>query len=273
MTDYPKVIDKLKLFFGDPLVIENKFTIYQPTIGDIVEYGELEFYSMLSIFTSNTTSRRLALWDSGVDWNKITDFELFASLVGEVTVDQSRILFGDLDWSQFKPYRVNAEDENSKEFVLFNPLTGIDVDEGLYEYIALYLRTMFQSFPKQEFAKGRGTKEAIIEEERQKIKDNKVLGINPEDSSLLPLLSACVNHPGFKYKKSELKQVGIFEFMDAVSRLQVYEQSTALLKGVYSGFVDTKGINSEEFNFMRDIKPDAKHRPKKGSTARSNGKV
>jgi len=41
--------------------------------------------------------------------------------------------------------------------------------------------------------------------------------------------------------------------MDSVQRLQVYETSTALLKGSYSGFIDTSKINKDEFNFMRDL--------------------
>jgi len=41
--------------------------------------------------------------------------------------------------------------------------------------------------------------------------------------------------------------------MDSVQRLQIYESSTALMKGMYSGFLDTSKINKEELNFMRDI--------------------
>jgi hypothetical protein len=66
------------------------------------------------------------------------------------------------------------------------------------------------------------------------------------------IISACVNHPGFKYKLDELKQVGVCEFYDSVKRLQVYEASTALLKGMYSGMIDSSKINPDEYNFMRD---------------------
>jgi hypothetical protein len=41
--------------------------------------------------------------------------------------------------------------------------------------------------------------------------------------------------------------------MDSVQRLQIYENSTALLKGSMSGFVDTSKIDKDEFNFMREI--------------------
>lgn len=41
--------------------------------------------------------------------------------------------------------------------------------------------------------------------------------------------------------------------MDSVNRLQVYENSTALLKGMYSGFIDTKQIDKKELNWMKDL--------------------
>ena len=80
---------------------------------------------------------------------------------------------------------------------------------------------------------------------------------NKEDlnrSVLLPLISSMVNHPGFKYKKNELIDVGIVEFMDSVQRLQLYENVTALMSGVYSGMLDTSKINlSKELNWLRDL--------------------
>lgn len=111
---------------------------------------------------------------------------------------------------------------------------------------------MFNIFPKVEKAKGKTTKKWIIEEDRMNLAN-----VKKEDttSTFLPLIESCCCHPGFKYKKNELREVGIYEFMRDVQRLQVYESTTALLKGMYSGFIDTKGIDKEEFDFMRDIKP------------------
>ena len=51
----------------------------------------------------------------------------------------------------------------------------------------------------------------------------------------------------------ELKELGVAEFYDSVKRLQIYESSTALMKGMYSGFVDSSKINSDDYNFMKEI--------------------
>lgn len=45
-------IDQLQLYFGDPYVINDNITILQPTIGDIIKYGEKRYYSMIHTLTA-----------------------------------------------------------------------------------------------------------------------------------------------------------------------------------------------------------------------------
>lgn len=252
MTDClkPKNIDKLQLYFRQAYSIDNFGTIYQPTVGDIMEFGEQRFFNMLNVFIGNTTMFRLQLWKNGIDWNKITDYQLFCGLIASVEPNDSYILFGDIDFSQFEDGWTITRENGETVPALVNNEQQLYIDEEIYVNIAHYLRTMFNIFPKNEWARGKATKEAIIWEDEENYKKNKDKTYR---SHLLPLISACVNHPGFKYKSNELKEIGIFEFMDSVQRLQIYESTSALLKGRYSGFVDTSNIDNEEFNFMRDL--------------------
>ena len=73
-------------------------------------------------------------------------------------------------------------------------------------------------------------------------------------TSLIQMISFALNHPGFKYKKNELREVTYIEFMDSIKRLQVYESTKALTQGSYSGFCDVSKVPKEEFNFMRKIR-------------------
>ena len=104
---------------------------------------------------------------------------------------------------------------------------------------------------KNEFAKNKATKEAMIWEDEEKEKEQKKKKDEIEHSFLLPMISSLVNHPGFKYKPNELKEINMYQFMDSVKRLQIYENSTALLKGSYSGMVDTSKIDKKQFDWMR----------------------
>jgi hypothetical protein len=245
--------DKLKMYFGEPYIIETEtceIQINQPTIGDILDIGEKDFYSMLNIFISNTTSYRLQLWDMGVDWNKISDYELFCMLIKGLNKEITSLLFGDIDFQCFDLYNKKIEDD--EVLTLYNKEQNIEISEETYRCISEYLRLMFNIYPKVEKAKGKATKEAIIDEDRMnlnlEIKKNKGY-----KSMLLPLVSSCINHPGFKYKLDELREIGIVQFMDSVQRLQVYESTVALNSGMYSGMCDLSKVDKNLFNFMRDI--------------------
>lgn len=245
-------VDVLRLYFGKPFTLKDGIIINEPTIGDILEYGEVSFFTMLNVFISNPTGYRLQLWDNGIDWNKISDFELFCSLSKGLTVDDTRIIFNDVDFSAFDLYERKYKENDEKEFILKNAATGLEITEDDYKKMAKYLRTMFDIFPKVMKVRGRFTKESIIEEDRMNLDYEKKKG-HKYSSILFPLVSACVNHPGFKYNVKELEDVGIFQFMDSVSRLRIYEDTIALLHGAYGGFADVKKIDSKSFDFMREI--------------------
>lgn len=248
-------IDVLKVYFGDPIHVDEKIVIHQPTIGEIVEFGEIKFWYLANRLCANPTSMRLELWDAGVDWTEISDFDLFISIIATLDKEESSFIFGDLEFQMFRPVVIKDEEGNEKPILVYLPDPTIQIDEELYKKIVGYLRVMFNIHPKVEKAKGKITKEWMINEERialenekKKRKDEKWM-----PSALFPLISSALNHPGFKYKKSELKDVHIFEFMDSIKRLQIYENTTALLKGMYSGMIDTKNIKEDQINWAKDI--------------------
>lgn len=256
MSALPKLeFDYLKMYFGEPYTIDEKdcegsITIYEPTLGNIIELGENAFYSTLSIFTSNTTQYRAVLWDTGIDWNDISDYDLFLMLYKGINPDASKLLFGDLDWSKFE--LTQKQTDELVKIVLYDQTTGIEVDENVYNHIHQYLQHMFTTFPENEFTKDKMLKEWWIRKDKIQAEKDKN---NHTSNSIQPIISACVNHPGFKYKLKELKEVGICEFYDSVKRLQIYENATACLKGMFSGFVDGSKISPSEYNFMKSIEP------------------
>lgn len=258
--------NRLKMLFGRPFAVGNGMMIYIPTIGDILdlEDADVTFYQTLNIWIANSTMYRLPLWEMGFDWNKISDYQLFLSLYKNGNEEVNHMLFGDIDISSFQVYgileKVEKEDGSIEEVekpILYNQDIDISISEEDHHVIQQYLRTAFNIFPKVEKAKGKATKQAIIDEERMNLEYRKKNESQESSSPLLPLVSACTNHPGFKYNLQQLPEVNFVQFMDSVQRLQVIEQSTALLRGSMGGFVDTSKINKEEFNFMREIKPQS----------------
>lgn len=266
--------DKLKMFFGEPLKINDYITINQPTIGEILETGEKHVFSTVVAFTGNTTLYRLQLWDIGIDWNKITNWELFCMLVSSLSLDDTRIFFGDLDFTKFKiytkngtePYPPDAEvDDNGEklldwekkpEQVLYDEENDYIIDELLYLQIREYMRAVFDQHPKEEFARGKYTKETMIQGERNKIRFEELRRKKEDvgeygDSYLLPLISTLSNSAGFKYDLDGLRKLHVMSFMDSVRRFQILESTSALNRGLYSGFLDASKIDKNQFNYFR----------------------
>lgn len=244
--------DKLQMFFGEDYQIANGIVISQPTIGEIMMFGEDRFYQALNPFIVNPTSLRAVLWQQGKDWTQISDYELFYQLILQLQLPPSEtyMIFKDLDFSKFNLYKRQNEVDGEliEDIVLLNHEQNVLIDEEIYNHMSSYLRTMFNTFPKVEKAKDKTTKQWMIEEDIMNSKSQ-----TKKKSSLLSMISFCLNHPGFKYKKSELKDLGIVEFYDSVQRLLIYESTSSLMRGIYSGFVDTSNIDKKEFDFMREF--------------------
>lgn len=248
--------DKLKMFFGEDYYVKG-IQIHQPSMGDILEIGEKNFYSALSPFTNNSTSIRLMLSEFGIDWCKVKDIEVFQILMSGIKNDSEensdnptfKLVFPNVDISSFKLQTIQESEDVPPKFCLYSEkLNGILFEDDYME-IAEYIREMLNIHPKVEKAKGKIAKKWMLDEDRMNLQNRP----SENDSSLLPLVSSLINHPGFKYNLEQLKQVGIVQFYDAIQRLQIYEGTRALLQGSYSGFCDTSKINKEQFNFMRNI--------------------
>ena len=66
-------LDTLGLYFGDPYVINDYITVYQPTIGEVAKYGERKYFSMVHTLTAIPSDMKSQLFDLGIDWEEISD--------------------------------------------------------------------------------------------------------------------------------------------------------------------------------------------------------
>lgn len=237
-------VDELSLYFGDPYIINNYITITLPKIGELVGFGERSYYSMIQTITAIPSEMKSQLWDMGIDWTQITDFQLFMMLSPTLSQDKTSIIFGDLDFQSLRPF----ENKENDTVFLGNPETGVIIDELAFGKIHSYLCSAHNLTKKVEKAANEFTKKFMIDEDRQKIQYNQS---KPYKSFLRPLISAVKCRMG--YTLDYVKNMGLYEFMDDVSRLQIIVHSDALLQGSYSGMIDTKKIPKKEFDWCREI--------------------
>lgn len=253
--------DTLQIYMDIPHIIDieglkGKLTIYSPTLGQVIKMGQTKFYMGINPFITNTTQYRLPLWEMGVDWNDLSDFDLFCMLLHSgVDKDVTDVIFGEeIDWSKFALY-ARVKEDGTEERILYNEESDIEINELMYFHISQYIRKMILRSPDEKITKDSTLKNMYIMQDKRHRANEQDKKEKGEDTSfsIQSLISACVNHPGFKYKKSELMEIGLNEFYDSVRRLQIYESSIASMHGAMGGMIDAKKLPKDVTNFMREI--------------------
>lgn len=237
--------DVLQMYFGDDYKINDKITIHQPSIQEIVDWGEHRYYSMVHTLCSIPSDAKSALYDDGIDWEEISDFEYFIKVAQNYQKSETSIIFGELDFTSM----VITVDSTNGQLILYDTVNDIKIDTYMYQKMIDYVRQMHQIVPSPEKAFNKRTKLALIEFDRA---EKRKASQEKRKSILQPLISAMVNSAGFKYKLNELREIKIVEFMDSVKRIQVIKSADALLSGTYS-MVDTKKINKKDYDWTREL--------------------
>lgn len=240
-------VDELALYFGDPYVVNDYITITIPKIGEVVKYGERQYYSMVQTLSAIPSEMKSQLWDMGLDWTQLTDFQLFMMLVPTLPQEKTSILFGDLNFQAMRPF----ENKGNDTVFLADPEAGVIIDELAFGKIHSYLCSAHNLTKKVEKAANEFTKKFMIDEDRQKILHN---AKQPYKSFLKPLISSVKCRMG--YTLDYVKNMGLCEFFDDLSRLQIIVSTDALLQGSYSGFCDTSKIPKKNFDWCREITTD-----------------
>lgn len=243
-------IDELKLYRGDDYKLPNGVLIRCPTMGEICDYGEKEYLSMVSIFTATAIDRCAQLDDMGIDYTEISDFEMFmifmcmlspdGGVINGIETLATRLLLKDLDFSKFVPV------ERDGEVCIINS-QGVCFDKNTFELMTAYIRKM-HGIPeptytkvKNEFAK----KQLIIDARNDADFHRKLSAIRGEHSQYQPYISALVNHPYFKYNWHTVWTMSVYAFFDSLKRISIIDNANHLYQGLYSGCIEYSKIKKD----------------------------
>lgn len=235
--------DELQIYRGEDFIVNDKIRIHQPTLGEICNRGEQNYFSFIHNITATPTDLKYFLSISDIDWNEISEYELFLLIYKTFDTKSTKIIFGELDFTLFKPVL-----QYNDELVLYNEYSDITIDRSIYEIIVGHIRKMHNLKKNVERAMNETTKTVLIDEAKEQYEMNKN---EKYKSYLLPLISTMSNMAGFKYSWSDIWGMKINAFMDAVQRIQHVENAKLLLSSGYSGFgIDLKKINKKELNYF-----------------------
>lgn len=243
-------MDKLLMYLGENLTVNEQITIYQPSILDIARFGEKHYFNIIYRMCSVPSDYKSELWDMGFNYGKLDDFEFFILLTRDMDKDDTRLILGDnISLKDMVP----VTDTTTNEIMLLDTEHEILITREIYNEMIAFIRDMHNIHPKRERAANKETLRLLIDEDRVK-KASKVKE-STSDSFLLPLISSMINSPGFKYDINSLKNLGIYAFLDSVQRIQAITTANSISNGMYSGMVDlSKSPNLlKQLNWLRDL--------------------
>lgn len=236
------MIDKLALISGDPIDICEGITLFQPTLRAIKEFGESQFYNTFWTFCSAPWDMPSTLADAGINFMKISEWQLFQNLVTGLSQEQTSLIFGKLDFSKFKLMKRTLPDK--EDVVLFNG--EILIDEEIYKQFISYVRTMIGFEHSGKKAGNETTRKILIEEDRKQKKRN---AKKEYESVIYNGIITLVNTEECKYNYETIMDITLFQFTKSLVQIQGKKAACALLQGSMSGFCDTSKIPQKDFQW------------------------
>ena len=100
------------IYFGEDIEINNKISIHQPTLREIALFGEEDYFSLVNLLTATPFDLIAQLDDIGIDFTEISCFDLFCIIASSLSVEKTKILFGDnIDFTRMRVCKNTADDE------------------------------------------------------------------------------------------------------------------------------------------------------------------
>ena len=226
----------------DLAVTKNKISIQIPYLGDVLDKEE-EYYRLVSLLTAMPVDLMVQLDDQGIDFTQINEYELFLHLFGTIRSLDTRLVFGDLDLSNFQ-YAVK---EGSQNIVLYDPVNDIEINRVVHSEIANVLRKIHHIEKNRRTAGNEDARKYMLERARTK---QRRLKNRAEDSYLESLIVAMVNTKEFKYDFDSVRNLTIFQFNDSVRQIINKVDYDNRMIGVYSGTINAKDLSQDDLNWL-----------------------
>lgn len=236
--------EPLALLFGEDFVLNDRISISSPTLKQICQCGEMNFWSTVSTLCSTPADFKVLLYDAfNVYWTNVSEFEWFAIVCKQIDKKIVSLLFKDLDLSHTGLY----QDSECCKVICDSRTKQVLLTEPEYFEMMKYLRKVY-GLKKTEIREvSEKTRDYMIKRARRKAELHK--NDKEQDSILEPMVSTLAN-AGVGYTYDTILNMRINQFMDAVGRIQKIKTYDNLMHGAYSGTLDISKVNQNDLNYM-----------------------
>ena len=232
-----------KLLYTDRYEINDKIHIMIPTVGQVLD-NEDKYFEVVYTIVATPYDLMVQLDDNGIDFSKITSFDLFCLLFGQLREMDTSLVFGDLDLSNFK---VALNNQNGN-YVLRDEENDITIDRAIHGQICACLRKLL-NIPKTD--KQPGNEEAriyMLQKARKKLKRKKKQ--KQADSQIEDLIVALVNTAEFPYNYQTVRDITIYQFYASLKQIVHKVKFDKTMIGVYAGTVQFDKLDMDERSWI-----------------------
>lgn len=234
--------------------VSSEIAIRIPTVGEILD-DEERYYGIVQRLIATPYSMMVQLDDNGIDFTKISDFELFMLYsLYTFSMDLS-VIFGDT-FSKLRDVLVNEEipyedklkalcqvkKKENDEVCLYDLVDDILIDKYIYEKMADAIRKINCIEKDNRKAGNDAARQYLIKKNRRYQNRHK----NDEYKPFLEnLVVALVNKQEFKYNYEEVMDLSIYKFNRSVKQIKHTVNFDKTMIGVYAGTVDTSKMTDK----------------------------
>ena len=222
------VIDELKLYRGENDYI-GKIEFHPPTLREIVDFGETDFFAMVYQFCATPYDFMSELDDQGIRYEDIDEYIFFiVNLFESFNEENTKLIFPNLNVDKMNLYQKS----DTGEILRVDSETELFIDQTVYQELVSTLRKIFGFKYNPKVAATPLTRKMMIREAKDR---RAMLASKETKSTLMPLVSTMVNISDFKYTHDEVWDMPFFAFMDSVKRVQAVRMAAAMYTGGYFG--------------------------------------
>lgn len=236
------------LLFSNEYIINDLISVHVPTIREIYEYGEMNYYNVCQMLTSMPYDLMVQLDDIGIDYEDISEYELFLILLESFIVqgvDLSIVL-------KIKDVKDLFEGVNQEtgERVLLNKENRVVIDRLIQLDVSEGIRKIHFWEKNEHKAGNQEAKEYILQRRRMKLMRAK----NRKQPSFLDeSIIKMVNTEDFKYDYESVLNLSIYKFNASMRQIPKKRDWDHLMSGAYAGTVDMGKINVEKSHWLSNL--------------------
>lgn len=229
--------------YHNSLKISEGLVFHIPTVGEIIEYGERNYYNSAFILSAMPYDLMVQLHDAGIDFTTINDYDLFLSLFPHQSDDAFSLFLPGIVPSEFIYRRSTVTDE----IELYNPKTDVVINRVAQGIIADLVRDINYFEKHINKPANRDAYEYMIKKARKRLKRAER---NKNKLQLEQLILAMVNTPEFKYNFETVRNLTIYAFNASVRQIVSRINYDHVMNGVYAGTVDYEKINKDSLDWI-----------------------